>query len=452
MAVDVVSLVDEGLGNSAYLVDLGDGRALVVDVSRDLRAANAAVAKRGLRVAFAADTHLHADFLSGATQLAASQGTEVLASAAGNRQFAHTALHDGDEVDLGGLRLRALTTPGHTHEHVAFLLCDGDRELGVFSGGSLIVGSAARTDLVSDARTEELTRAQFASLKRLAALPGDVAVWPTHGAGSFCSAPPGSDRTSTIAREVATNPLMAADDEDSFTTMLLGSLGSYPPYFRRLAEVNRIGPAVIDRPLTLGSLSVGEVRACLREGAIVVDVRRVPRFAAAHVPGALSIPLRPAFASWLGWLAPSDAPLIIVRDDDQSPDEIIWQATKIGYDNVVGELSGGVDAWTEAEYAVARTPLTTADNLKGRRILDIRQASEYQSGHLPGALNIELGALGEQACRLPREPTVVMCGHGERAIGAASILERIGHREVTVLTGGPQDWADVTGGRLEMGE
>jgi glyoxylase-like metal-dependent hydrolase (beta-lactamase superfamily II) len=146
--VDVVPLVDEGLGNSAYLVDLGDGRALVVDVSRDLRAVHKAAARRKLIVAFAADTHLHADFLSGAHQLGVTCGTRVLASAAGHREFTHTGLRDGDEVDLGGLKLRALLTPGHTHEHMAFLLLDGDREVGVFSGGSLLVGSAARTDLV----------------------------------------------------------------------------------------------------------------------------------------------------------------------------------------------------------------------------------------------------------------------------------------------------------------
>src|SRR5262249_8781868 len=150
--IDLVPLVDEGLGNSAYLVDLGDGRALVVDVSRDLRAVHAAAARRGLTLAFVADTHLHADFLSGAYQLGMTNGATVLASAAGDREFAHQGLHDGDEVDLGGLRLRALLTPGHTHEHLAFLLLDGDREVGVFTGGSLIVGAAARTDLVSEDR------------------------------------------------------------------------------------------------------------------------------------------------------------------------------------------------------------------------------------------------------------------------------------------------------------
>ena len=315
--VDLIPLVDEGLGNSAYLVDLGDGRALVVDVSRDLRGVHAAASKRGLTVAFAADTHLHADFLSGAHQLGATSGAQVLASAAGDREFTHTGLHDGDEVDLGGLRLRALLTPGHTHEHLAFLLLDGDREVGVFTGGSLIVGSAARTDLVSDDRTDELTRAQYASLHRLAALPGDVQVWPTHGAGSFCSAPPGAERTSTIAHELATNPLLQATDENAFVAQLLGSLGSYPPYFRRLGEINRVGPPLLEGDPTLAPLSVDEVRTRLADGAVLIDARPVDRFAAAHVRGAISIPLRPVFASWLGWLAPADRPLIIVRDPDQ---------------------------------------------------------------------------------------------------------------------------------------
>ena len=451
MTVDLAPLVDEGLGNSSYLVDLGDGRALAVDVSRDLRAVYAAAVGRGLKIAFAADTHLHADFVSGARQLASSDGAAVLASAAGDREFTHTGLRDGDEVDLGGLRLRALTTPGHTHEHLAFLLLDGDREIGVFTGGSLIVGSAARTDLVSDVHTDELTHAQFASLKRLAALPGDVAVWPTHGAGSFCSAPPGADRTSTIARELATNPLVNAVDETAFRSMLLGSLGSFPPYFRRLPEVNRVGPAILEHAPTLTSLSAETVRRQRDQGAVVIDARRVTHFADGHLPGSLSIPLRPVFASWLGWLVSYDAPLIIVRDDDQPAEEIAWQASKVGYGNIIGELHGGVMAWLASGYDLTRTTLTTADDLGGRRILDIRQVSEYRSGHLPGAVNIELGALAAQVDELPAEPTVVMCGHGERALGAASLLERSGHRDVTVLAGGPKDWVAATGRRLVMG-
>jgi hydroxyacylglutathione hydrolase len=448
---ELVPLVDEGLGNSAYLVDLGDGRALAVDVSLDLRAVHAAAARRGLTVAFAADTHLHADFLSGAVQLASTCGTRVLASAAGDREFAHSGLHDGDEVDLGGLRLRALFTPGHTHEHLAFVLLDGDREIGVFTGGSLIVGSAARTDLVSDERTEELTRAQYASLRRLAALPGDVNVWPTHGAGSFCSAPPGSDRTSTIARELATNPLLQAPDEDDFVDQLLGSLGSYPPYFRRLGEINRVGPPLLKSDPMLAPLSVHEVRAQFADGAVLIDTRPVNRFAQSHIGGAISIPLRPVFASWLGWLAPIDRPLIVVRDRDQDDADIAWQAAKIGYDNIIGELDGGMAAWIAAGYDIASTPLADAGELDGRRVLDIRQRSEYLAGHLPGAMHVELGDVPRRVAEVADEPTVVMCGHGERAMGAASLLEAAGRHNLVVLDGGPQDWVEVTGGRLETG-
>jgi hydroxyacylglutathione hydrolase len=177
--------VDDGVGNSSYLLDLGDGRALAVDAPGDLRALRAAADRRGLRVAYAADTHLHADFLTGARQLAADHGATILAAAAGRRRFDHRGLHDGDEVDLGGLTLQALATPGHTDEHLSFLLYDGFTTRGVFTGGSLIVGAAAHTDLLGGDRTEELARAQYASLRRLAALPEATAVRPTHGAGSF---------------------------------------------------------------------------------------------------------------------------------------------------------------------------------------------------------------------------------------------------------------------------
>jgi rhodanese-related sulfurtransferase/glyoxylase-like metal-dependent hydrolase (beta-lactamase superfamily II) len=447
--VEIVPLVDEGLGNSAYLVDLGDGRAMVVDVSLDLRESSRAARRRGLTVAFAADTHLHADFLSGARQLSATESTQVLASAAGHREFTHRGLRDGDEVDLGGLRLRALGTPGHTHEHLSFLLLDGDKPVGVFTGGSLLVGAAARTDLVSPEQTEALARAQYASLRRLAELPDHVAVWPTHGAGSFCSAPPGAERTSTIGREKATNPLLRAADEDAFVTELLGSLGSFPPYFLRLGELNRRGP-LLDQSPALPALDVAAVQDLLTRAAVVLDVRPIADFAAAHLPGAVSIPLRPAFASWLGWLAPHDQPLIIVRRPDQDPAEIAWQATKIGYRNLAGELTGGLDAWTAAGHSTTRTRLVRPDQVD-TPVLDIRQTAEFAVGHLPGARHVELGELADRVRDVPAEPLVVMCGHGERAMSAASLLERAGHRDLAVLTGGPDDWAAATGHRLETG-
>jgi hydroxyacylglutathione hydrolase len=449
--INVIPLVDEGMGNSAYLLDLDDGRALAVDASRDLRAVYAAAQRRGLTVAYAADTHLHADFLTGAVQLARADGAQVLASASGNREYPHTGLADGDEVDLGGLRLRALATPGHTHEHMAYELLDGSRTLGVFTGGSLIVGSAARTDLVSPDRTEELARAQYRSLQRLARLDDQVVVWPTHGAGSFCSAPPGAERTSTIGTERVTNTLLRAESEDAFVAELLDSLGTFPPYFLRLGEINRRGPAAVEGD-TLSALTAAEVTSLVTAGAQVVDVRPVADFGAGHVPGSVSIPLRPVFATWLGWLVDADKPIVVVRNPDQDPAEIVWQARKVGYDQLAGELGGGLAAWTAAGQPTGSIPVAGPEVLDGARVLDIRQRGEYQAGHVPGADSIELGALTTRASELPDEPLVVMCGHGERAMGAASLLARTGHHHVTVLDGGPQDWADTTATALETGQ
>lgn len=456
--VDVIPLVDEGLGNSAYLVDLADGRALAVDAGRDLRALRVETERRGLKVAYAADTHLHADFLTGAVQLAATDGAIALASRAGNREFPHTALADGSEVDLGGLTLKTLATPGHTHEHIAFQLLDGDRVLGVFTGGSLLVGSAARTDLVAPERTEELARAQYRSLRRFAELDDDVAVWPTHGAGSFCSAPPGAARTSTIGTERATNALFRAESEDAFVHQLLDSLGSFPPYFLRLGEINRRGPAFVEGD-TLQPLSAQEVSRLLTAGAEVVDVRPVADFAARHVPGSVSIALRPVFATWLGWLVPFGKPLVIVRNADQDPAEIVWQARKVGFDHILGELDGGLSAWAAAGEPTASIPLVSAEEMGDVRVLDIRQVNEFAAGHIPGADHIELGDLADNPIPPPIEPadvaaqtgpTVVMCGHGERAMGAASLLARAGKRDLSVLTGGPEDWAELTGQPLEI--
>jgi hydroxyacylglutathione hydrolase len=450
----LTAVVDEGLGNSCYLLDLGDGAALVVDPPRDLRGVRAAAAKARLRIRFVADTHLHADFLSGAVQLAHDDGATVLASASGRRVFEHRGLGDGAEVDLGGLMLRALGTPGHTDEHLSFLLSDGAHPVGVFTGGSLIVGSAARTDLLGRERAEELARAQFGSLRRLAGLPAATAVWPTHGAGSFCSAPPGAERTSTIGRELATNPLLAIDDEERFVERLLGSLGSYPPYFGRLAEINRRGPAVLDAAITgrLAALPVPAVQRLRAEGAVVVDARPVPDYARAHIEGAVSIPLRPQFAIWLGWLLPADTPIVVVRNAEQDLADLVWQAVNIGVESLMGELAGGIDAWTDAGLPTAGARLLRAEEIDERwRVLDVRQDSEFADGHLPGAEHVELGALGRTAAGLPPAPTVVTCGHGERAAGAASLLERAGHRELAVLVGGPRDWAEATGRDLETG-
>ncbi|RDI55761.1 MBL fold metallo-hydrolase [Nocardia mexicana] len=448
----LVPVIDEGLGNSTYLLDLGDGRAMVLDPERDLRTVRAEAARRGLAIAFAVETHMHADFISGVRELAETEGATVLAPEVGSRGFAVTGMTDGDVAELGPFALRALATPGHSPEHLSYLLHEGDRLLGVFTGGSLMVGTAGRTDLVGPDRTVPLARAQYHSLQRLMELPDETPVWPTHGAGSFCSAAAGGERTSTIGKERATNPLLQVDGEDAFVDALLGSLGTFPDYFLRLAEVNHKGPAVLGATLDLAALTTSEVQDLVAEGAQVIDARPAADFAAGHIPGALSVTLRPVFATWLGWLADTNRPLIIVRGRDQSLDDIAWEAAKVGFDSLAGELAGGMAAWT-GPVASAAVDLVEADQAAAAStdlVLDIRQHGEFTAGHVAGARNIELGALAENMIRLPEGPVVVMCGHGERAMSAASILERAGRTDVRVLAGHPADYARARGQRLRV--
>jgi hydroxyacylglutathione hydrolase len=295
-------VVDEGLGNSAYVVELGDRQALVIDPARDPTPYLELVRRRRLQITYAAETHLHADFLTGSRELVAADGAQVLAPRESRLGFAHRGLEDGEEVDLGGLVLRVLATPGHAPEHVSYLLLDSGRPLAVFSGGALLVGTVARTDLAGSELTEPLARAAYRSLhQRLLQLPDELAVYPTHGAGSFCAAPVGGQRTTTIGAERRHNRLLAAPDEDAFVVQLLAGFGSYPPYFLRLPDRNRVGPELLGSDCrVLPLVSVDQVRAHLADGAVLVDARPVAAFAAGHIPEALSIALRPAFASWLG--------------------------------------------------------------------------------------------------------------------------------------------------------
>jgi hydroxyacylglutathione hydrolase len=453
-ALGIHPVVDKGLGNSAYVVELGDGRALVVDPARDPTPYQELARWRGLRIAFAAESHLHADFLTGSRELAATAGAQVLAPRASRLGFGHRGLEDAEEVDLGGFTLRVLATPGHAPEHVSYLLLDAGRPLALFSGGALLVGGVARSDLVDPELTEPLARAAYRSLhQRLLPLPDELAVYPTHGAGSYCAAPVGGGRTTTIGAERRHNRLLAAPDEDTFVAELLAGFGSYPPYFLRLRDRNRAGPQLLGHDWrVLPLLSTDQVQAHLAGGGVLVDARPIAAFAAGHIPEALSIALRPQFASWLGWLLDDARPLVFVLDDDQDRGELVRQCRTIGYDHLLGALAGGMAAWRAAGLPQAQLPVVEAEQLGDPPgvVLDVRQASEVDEGHLPGAVAVELGALAGDPlpARLPDGPVTVMCGHGERAMTAASLLARAGHEDLRVAHGGPDDWRRATGRAL----
>lgn len=453
-SLNLIPVVDEGLGNSTYLLDLGDGRALVMDPERDLRQVRAEASRRGLAIAYAVETHLHADFISGVAELAEIEGATVLAPEVGPRGFAHTGLTDGQSVEVGRFTLHTLHTPGHSPEHLSYLLLEGGELAGIFTGGSLMVGTAGRTDLVSPEMTVPLARAQFHSLQRLMEFPDATPVWPTHGAGSFCSAGGSGERVTTIGAERATNPLLQVDGEQAFVEALLGTLGTFPDYFLRLGEINKRGPAVLRGEPRPAPLSAGSVEALIKEGAQVIDTRQPADFAAGHVPGSISIPFRPVFATWLGWLATPEAPVVIVRSPEQDPVDIATAAAKVGFGTLAGELDGGYQAWRKDHPGAEGVALIGAEQMIGRlqegaAVLDIRQGGEYAAGHVPGAVNVELGYLPGNLDAVPTAPVIVMCGHGERAMGGASILAASGRSGIAVFNGGPGDWAAAAGQELE---
>jgi rhodanese-related sulfurtransferase len=335
-----------------------------------------------------------------------------------------------------------MATPGHTPEHLAYLLLDRSKPVALFSGGAVLPGGAARPDLIGPEQTEELARDLYRSAhQRLSNLPDDLAVYPTHGAGSFCSAGAGGGRTTTLGRERHESLLFTAVTEEAFVHSFLNGLGTYPPYFLRLRSVNQRGTRLygVKRP-QLARLSIDDFRGQLAAGAIVMDVRPFVDFARGYIPGALSIALRPAFASWLGWIVLPGRPLIFVRAPSQDGRDLVEQCLKIGYENLVGDLEGGMDAWQAAGLPVSTIGIRQVNEEVQGTPLDVRQANEWATGHIPGARHVELGSVMASAGAIPVGPLTIYCGHGERAMTAASLLEGQGRASLAVLDGGFDAW------------
>ena len=452
-AMDLELILTPGLGNTTYLL-ASDGEAVVVDPPRDAWRVTTVADARGWRLTHVVETHVHNDYLSGALELRADRRAEIVAPARGRYAFEHRRVDDGETVEVGGLRLVARATPGHTPEHLAWEVVaeNAKSPSAVLTGGSLLVGSAGRTDLLGANSTERLTRAQFGSLRGLAALADDVAVLPTHGAGSFCTVgPTDGDRTSTIGTERRTNPLLSAPDEAAFRQVLLGGLGAYPTYYRSMAPINRAGPVVLGRPSLPPSLDAAAFRAAVAAGAHVVDARPRREFAAGHLPGSLNIELDDSFASYVGWFVPFGAQVALVLPEpfEGALEEAAVQLFRIGYEQVAGALAGGVTDRAVSGGSLATYPTTTMEALHGQALaggdgyaLDVRDPHEWRAeGVVPGAMQIPLGELSDKMASVPRDgPVTVFCRSGRRAGVAASLLDAAGVEVRLIDRGGAPDW------------
>jgi len=448
--MQIHEFVDEGLGHSSYVIALDDGTAAIVDPPRFPIAHEQLTDMLELEIVWTIDTHSHADYVTGSPGLVARRAAVFVAPAASNLASPHRPVIDREIIELAPeITLTALATPGHTPDHHAYVLTDHGRTAALFSGGSLMVGTVGRTDLCGPDLAVPLAHEMFRGLRRFDQLPDDLPVYPTHGAGSFCSAPGASQRTSTLGHERGTNPLFTIRDEDTFVERLVAGFGSFPTYFARLPEVNRLGPARYDTLPTLAALPPEDVERHLAAGGAVVDARPAAAFSSGHLAGSLSNTLRPAFASWLGWLVEPDQRLVFVLDRDQDRADLVRQCLDVGHEHLVGELAGGFDAWTGSGRPVASIPFVDVNDMVGS-IIDVRQANEYASGHVPGSRNVELGQI--TAIEPTVGPMTVMCGHGERAMTGASVLVARGHHDVVVLDGGPDTWSSATGRPLALGE
>ena len=447
----IEQFVDEALGNSAYLVAAGARKeGVLIDPPRDVDRFLKAAARKHVTITHVLDTHLHNDFLSGCREVAARTGAEIGASAEAQVEFDHRPLLEGDRIELDGSVLEVLATPGHTPEHISFVLRDAGRTPeALFSGGALIVGGAARTDLLGRESTIPLARRLYRTIhEKLLALPDDVVVYPTHGAGSFCVAPTGSERTTTIGAERARNPLAQATAEEEFVATALSGLPSYPTYFARLRPINQKGPKLLEGPSIPKPLSLKAVKAWVDSGGAVLDVRPAAEFVRGHLPHAYGIPLEAPLVTWVGWLLPYAEPLVLVAPGREGLAEATRQLLRIGFDNLRGYLKGGLAAWKAAGFQVERTKLVSPADLrtrlatKGRPVvLDVRRDDEWEEGHIPGAVHIENGRIPE----IDLEPfrgreVVVHCAGANRSTAGLSVLVRRGLGDVKLLRGGFGAW------------
>ncbi|MCF6735304.1 rhodanese-like domain-containing protein [Blastococcus sp. KM273129] len=433
---DVQTIETPSLGDRSYLVDDGEV-AVVIDPQRDIDRVLDLVAQRRVRVSHVLESHVHNDYVTGGPELARRVGAVYVLPAGSGAELDHVAVSDGDVLDAGRMRLTVLHTPGHTHHHVSYALGDGNREVqAVFTGGSMLYGATGRTDLVGPEATDELTHAQYHSVRRLAReLPAEAQVFPTHGFGSFCSATPTSGTSSTIGEQHRVNPALTQAEQEYVDTLLAG-LDAYPAYYARMAPINRRGPAPVDLSLP-ERVDPAELRRRLEAGEWVVDLRERTAFAAGHLTGSMNVELGTNFVTYLGWLYRWGAPLTLIGEGEEQVGEARRELVRIGVDELAGAAIGDVGSLADGQplrsYPVSDfAGLAEAMERGPVQVLDARRNDERAAGFVRGSQHVPLHELADRLDEVPQGEVWVYCGSGYRASIAASVLDRPGRSVVLV--------------------
>jgi glyoxylase-like metal-dependent hydrolase (beta-lactamase superfamily II)/rhodanese-related sulfurtransferase len=429
--LDVHVLETPNLGDRSYVVSDGS-TAVVVDPQRDIDRVLAVLDRQSLRLGAVAETHIHNDYVTGGLELARSAGVDYLVGADDDVAFDRTPVRDGDAVDVGGFRVRAIATPGHTFTHLSYAVERNGAVAAVFTGGSLLFGSTGRPDLMGNEHAGTLAQAQWRSIRRLAdELPPGTPVYPTHGFGSFCSSTQSGGTESTIGRERTVNPALT-QDEAQFVAETLAGLDVYPAYYVRMAPANAAGPPPVD--LTPPP-RVDDVGHRIEAGEWVIDVRPRAEFAAGHTLGTLSFDRAGNVATYLGWLLPWGTPVTIAGATPDDVAAVQRELVRIGIDRPAAMAVGGPHAWSNGRPRSSYRVATFDDMARERAqsVLDVRRTSEWLQSHVPHAVHVPLHELADRMDEVPdAEPLWVHCAGGFRAAIGASILDAAGRRVVHV--------------------
>jgi len=446
--MEILTIETPSLGDRSYVVT--DGQlAAVVDPQRDIDRVLALVEERGLTVTHVLETHNHNDYVTGGVELARQTGAAYVMAAAEELFFPSLGVEDGDVLEVGALTVRAMHTPGHTPTHMSYVISDAERTV-VFTGGSLLYGSVGRTDLISRAMTEELTRAQHATAKRLIAeLPDDTTVLPTHGFGSFCSSAAADEQTSnvdpkygvetsTIAEQKRANVALTITDTEEFVRTLMSGLDAYPRYYAHMAPRNKVGPGPIDLSPAVEA-DPTELAQRIHAGEWVVDLRSRTAYARDHVTGTVNVEVGNSFITYLAWIVPWGVPVTLLGDTQEEVAEAQRQMVRVGIDRPAAQALGGVDRYgrglDRGSYRVDSldTLAKRLANEERLHVLDVRRHDERATGGIAGSIHIPIHELERRIDEVPTDGEVwVHCASGYRAAVAASLLDRAGRNPVLV--------------------
>jgi hydroxyacylglutathione hydrolase len=443
-----------GLAQYSYVIS-DSGEAAVIDPIRDIGRYLAYAEQENVAIAYLLETHIHADFAAGSIALEQATGAELALSAydEGERYryaMPHRALHDGDAIQFGQVRLEALHTPGHTPEHLSFLLYDLSRSelepVALFSGDFLFVGSLGRPDLLGQEAKLGLAHDLYRSVsQRIASLPDALEIYPGHGAGSLCGSGMGAHSQTTLGYERANNPFFQYA-EDEFVERILASVPPLPDYYPRMKELNAQGAPAWEEHQGSSAIMPAQGYDLIANGhGVALDLRGYEAYGNAHIAGSINIGSGQNLPLWAGWLLQPDQPILLVTEDGSDDVEARRALGRVGLDRVAGHVAGGIAAWVQAGLPVARTAQKTAAEVEQERdnavLLDVRMEDEWSQGHISGSQHLMLGDLPASFDQLSKEsPIITVCGSGYRASVAASLLERAGFKAVSSLDGGIAAW------------